>query len=109
MAWVAMDRAVRAVERFGLEGPVVQWRRIRDVIHARVCRQGFDADVNAFVRFYGAKDIDASLLMIPLMNFLPATDPRMKGMVQAIQQRLMHHGLIQRYHAVPAIDDLPSG
>jgi GH15 family glucan-1,4-alpha-glucosidase len=76
MAWVAVDRAVKAVERFGLEGPVDRWRRLREVIHADVCSQGYDPDLGAFVQSYGSKLLDASLLMIPLVGLLPATDPR---------------------------------
>lgn len=109
MAWVAMDRAVKAVERFGLEGPVEQWRRLRKVIHDQVCRSGFDRELNAFVQYYGSKDLDASLLMLPLVGFLPATDPRMRGTVAAIQQRLMRDGFVDRYPTHPDVDGLPPG
>lgn len=109
MAWVAVDRAVKAVERFGLDGPVERWRRIRDRMHADVCRHGFDADLNAFVQYYGAKDLDASLLMIPLVGFLPATDARVLGTVKAIQEKLMVDGFVQRYATSPALDGLPPG
>jgi GH15 family glucan-1,4-alpha-glucosidase len=109
MAWVAVDRAVKAVERFGLDGPVERWRQIRDRIHADVCRHGFDADCNAFVQYYGAKELDASLLMIPLVGFLPATDPRMSGTVKAILERLLVDGFVLRYATSPAVDGLPPG
>jgi GH15 family glucan-1,4-alpha-glucosidase len=88
---------------------VDRWRRIRDEIHRQVCQQGFDPELNAFVQYYGSKDVDASLLMIPLVDFLPATDPRVKGTVQAIQDRLARDGLIKRYNTIPEVDGLPSG
>lgn len=109
MAWVAVDRAVKAVEQFGVEGPVDRWRRLRTVIHDDVCRHGYDPDVGAFVQYYGSKLLDASLLMIPLVGFLPAKDPRVLGTVQAIQQRLATDGLVARYHTVPDVDGLPPG
>jgi GH15 family glucan-1,4-alpha-glucosidase len=109
MAWVAVDRAVKAVEQFGLDGPVERWRQIRHGMHADVCRHGFDADLNAFVQYYGAKELDASLLMIPLVGFLPATDPRMLGTVKAIQERLSVDGFVLRYATSPAVDGLPPG
>jgi GH15 family glucan-1,4-alpha-glucosidase len=109
MAWVAVDRAVKAVERFGLEGPVDRWRRLREVIHGDVCRQGYDADLGAFVQSYGSRLLDASLLMIPLVGFLPATDPRMLGTVKAIQQYLTADGFVARYQTLPHVDGLPPG
>jgi GH15 family glucan-1,4-alpha-glucosidase len=109
MAWVAVDRAVKAVERFGLEGPVDRWRRLREVIHEDVCRQGYDADLGAFVQSYGSRRLDASLLMIPLVGFLPAADPRMLGTVTAIQQHLTSDGFVVRYQTLPHVDGLPPG
>ena len=88
MAWVAFDRAVRDVERYGLEGPVEAWRRTRDEIHAQVCEQGFDARLNSFIQHYGATGLDASLLMIPLVGFLPVADPRVRGTIEAVQREL---------------------
>ncbi|HEY1342205.1 MAG TPA: glycoside hydrolase family 15 protein, partial [Bryobacteraceae bacterium] len=76
MAWVALDRAVKAVEKFGVEGPVERWRVLRDTIHREVCTKGFDGESNSFVQYFGSKEPDASLLMIPLVGFLPADDPR---------------------------------
>jgi GH15 family glucan-1,4-alpha-glucosidase len=109
MAWVAVDRAVKAVERFGLDGPVERWRRLREVIHDDVCRAGYDPALGAFVQYYGSTLPDASLLMIPLVGFLPATDPRMLGTVKLIQQRLVGDGFVARYHTLPDIDGLPPG
>jgi GH15 family glucan-1,4-alpha-glucosidase len=108
MAWVAVDRAVKAVERFGLEGPVDRWRHLRRVIHDDVCH-GYDPELGAFVQYYGSKLLDASLLMIPLVGFLPATDPRMLGTVRAIEEHLVSDGLVARYHTVPDVDGLPPG
>ena len=79
MAWVGVDRVVRDVDLFGFEGPVDRWRALRDEIHAEVCREGFDPDVNAFMQSYGGADIDASALLIPLVGFLPAEDPASSG------------------------------
>jgi GH15 family glucan-1,4-alpha-glucosidase len=109
MAWVAVDRAVKAVERFGLSGPVQRWRALRDVIHEDVCRNGYDAERGAFVQFYGSTLPDASLLMIPLVGFLPADDPRMLGTVRFIQRHLMSDGFVARYQTVPDVDGLPPG
>ncbi|HKD68104.1 MAG TPA: glycoside hydrolase family 15 protein [Candidatus Binataceae bacterium] len=109
MAWVALDRAVRMVERFEPEGPLDRWRALRAKIHDDVCRQGFNAGRNAFVQYYGANELDASLLMIPLVGFLPATDPRVVGTVAAIQRDLMSDGLVRRYSTRPGVDGLPAG
>jgi GH15 family glucan-1,4-alpha-glucosidase len=109
MAWVAADRAVKAVERFGLAGPVERWRDLRQRIHADVCAKGFDAERNAFVQYYGAKDLDASLLMMVLVGFLPARDPRIVGTVEAIQKELTHAGLVRRYPTREEVDGLPPG
>jgi GH15 family glucan-1,4-alpha-glucosidase len=109
MAWVALDRMVKAVERFGLEGPVQRWRALRGEIHAEVCRRGFDSARNTFVQFYEGDALDASLLMIPLVGFLPARDPRVIGTVEAIQSELMTDGFVERYPTRPEIDGLPAG
>jgi GH15 family glucan-1,4-alpha-glucosidase len=109
MAWVAMDRGVKAVEALQLEEPVDRWRRLRDEIHAQVCREGFDSHLNSFVQYYGCKQVDASLLMIPLVGFLPATDPRVLGTVKAIENELVHDGLVARYRTLPEVDGLPPG
>ena len=109
MAWVALDRAVKAVERFGLEGPVDRWRTVRDQIHTDVCAKGYDPEIGAFVQFYGARLLDASLLMIPLVGFLSADDPRMRGTVKAIEERLTTDGFVARYPTDPEVDGLPPG
>lgn len=109
MAWVAFDRGVKAVERFGLEGPVERWRGVRDAIHAQVCQDGFDARRNTFVQSYGASHLDASLLLIPLVGFLPGDDPRVRGTVEAIERELMVDGLVQRYATESNVDKLPPG
>ena len=109
MAWVAMDRAVKAIERFGLAGPVDQWKQTCQTIHDEVCREGFDTELGSFVQSYGSKDLDASLLMIPLVGFLPARDPRIRGTVAAIERTLMTDGFIARYITHSAVDGLPEG
>jgi GH15 family glucan-1,4-alpha-glucosidase len=109
MAWVAVDRAVKSVERFKLEGPIDKWSHLRKKIHDQVCSEGFDPELNSFIQNYGSKKLDASLLMLPLVGFLPPTDPRILGTVEAIQKRLMRDGFIERYSADPEIDGLPSG
>ncbi|PKQ04253.1 MAG: glucoamylase, partial [Alphaproteobacteria bacterium HGW-Alphaproteobacteria-12] len=109
MAWVAFDRAVRSATEFGLDAPLARWRGIRDRIHEQVCREGFDTARNTFVQSYGASALDATLLMIPLVGFLPASDPRVKGTVAAIEQTLMRDGLVMRYNTGSGIDGLPPG
>ncbi len=109
MAWVAMDRAVKGVEQFGLDGPVDRWRAIRDEIHREVCERGYDPDLGSFVQFYGSKLLDASLLMIPLVGFLPASDPRVRGTIGAIERRLTRDGFVARYETEPEVDGLPPG
>jgi GH15 family glucan-1,4-alpha-glucosidase len=109
MAWVAFDRAVKAVERFGLDGELERWRALRALVHAQVCREGYDAQRNTFVQHYGAKKLDASLLMIPLVGFLPAEDSRVGGTVAAIQAELSVDGLIRRYSTDEGLDGLPPG
>jgi GH15 family glucan-1,4-alpha-glucosidase len=109
MAWVAVDRAVKEVEIFKLEGPVEKWRRLRKRIHDEICREGFDPQLNSFVQYYGSRQPDASLLMLPLVGFLPATDPRMRGTVEFIQKRLTRDGFVHRYIAHPEVDGLPPG
>jgi GH15 family glucan-1,4-alpha-glucosidase len=109
MAWVAVDRAVKAVEEFGYSGDVSRWRKLREEIHSQVCREGFNADINSFVQYYGSREPDASLLMLPLVGFLPATDPRMIGTIDYIQKRLVRDGLVDRYLTDPDVDGLPPG
>lgn len=109
MAWVAFDRAVKAVERFGLNGEVARWRALRAAVHAQVCREGYDAERNTFVQHYGSKNLDASLLMIPLVGFLPPEDPRVRGTVEAVRTGLAVDGLIRRYSTDHGVDGLPPG
>ena len=109
MAWVAMDRAIKAVERFGLRGPVDRWRRLRSEIHEQVCQRGFDPDRGAFVQAYGSKDLDASALLMALVGFLPADDPRIRATVRAIEGEPTRDGLVARYSSAEEVDGLPSG
>jgi GH15 family glucan-1,4-alpha-glucosidase len=124
LAWVAFDRAVKSVEQFGLPGPLEHWRAVRKAIHDDVCRQGFDVRRNTFTQSYGAGALDASLLQLPLVGFLPAADPRIQGTVAAVERELRRDGLVLRYHTGPskavhpgasgkaredAVDGLPSG
>ena len=112
MAWVAFDRAVRSVEEYEREGPVDRWRQLRDEIHADVCREGFSEKLGAFTQSYGLDRLDASLLMIPLVGFLPADDERVVGTVAAIERELVEDGLVARYRADEentGVDGLPPG
>ncbi len=109
MAWVAFDRAVRSATEFGLEGPVEHWREVRDAIHAQVCAQGFDAAQGAFVQSYGSPALDASLLMIAIVGFLPPEDERVRGTVAAIERGLLRDGLVLRYDTGQGKDGLPPG
>ncbi len=109
MAWVAFDRAVKTVEQFNMDGPVERWRNLRRVVHQDVCRFGFDPSLGAFVQSYGAKHLDASALLIPLVGFLPPEDPRVRSTVEAIKRRLIVDGLVRRYDSEAGIDGLPAG
>jgi len=109
MAWVTVDRMIKAVERFGLHGPVERWRSLRSTIHEEVCRNGFHHERNTFVQYYGGNELDASLLMIPLVGFLPAGDARVRGTVAAIEKDLMAGGFVLRYRTKHHIDGLPPG
>ncbi|MGH2594519.1 MAG: glycoside hydrolase family 15 protein [Actinomycetota bacterium] len=106
MAWVALDRAIRDVELLGFEGPVERWRGLCNEIHAQVCREGFDAELGCFVQSYGTQDLDAALLMIPLVGFLPINDPRVVSTVEAVGQRLMQDGFIRRYDTTSQVDGI---
>jgi len=109
MAWVAFDRAVKAVEQGGLQGPVARWRSVRDEIHAEVCARAFDSQRGAFTQAYDSTELDASLLLMPLVGFLPANDPRIAGTVAAIERELTVDGLVLRYHTHTTDDGLPPG
>ncbi|MBF5042176.1 glycoside hydrolase family 15 protein [Aggregicoccus sp. 17bor-14] len=107
MTWVAFDRAVKAVEKSGLEGPVERWRALRDEVHREVCAKGFHSGKGAFAQAYGSDRLDASLLLMPLVGFLPATDPRVASTVAAIERELLEDGFVMRYS--PAKDSETSG
>ena len=109
MAWVALDRAIKTAEHFDLDGPLARWRTLRDHIHAEVCARGFNSAVNSFVQAYGSAQLDASLLQIPLVGFLPPDDPRVVGTVAAVEQRLVADGLVYRYDSELTDDGLPPG
>jgi len=97
MAWVAFDRAIRTVEDFRLDGPVDRWRAIRQEIHDQVCDRGFNSTKGSFTQYFGSDQLDASLLMIPLVGFLPATDPRVRGTIEAVERELMEGDFVLRY------------
>ncbi len=112
MCWVAFDRAIKDAETYGLKAPLNRWREIRDAIHDQVCSQGYDAAQGSFVQSYGSPHLDASLLLIPQVGFLPPTDARVRGTVEAIERSLVVDGLVLRYssHASEAgVDGLPPG
>jgi len=109
MAWVAVDRAIKAVEQYGLPGPVQRWRALRARIHAQVCRKGYDAARKTFVQYYGSSEVDASLLLLPIVGFLPVDDPRVRGTLAAIRRDLMVDGLVARYRNLSDVDGLPPG
>lgn len=109
MAWVTFDRAIKAIERHSLSGPIDRWRRLRDVIHRNVCENGWNQQLGSFVQYYGASAVDASLLLMPAVGFLPGTDPRITGTIRAIEKQLLHHGFVRRYRTDTgeSVDGLP--
>jgi GH15 family glucan-1,4-alpha-glucosidase len=109
MAWVAFDRGVRSAEEFTLEAPLDRWRGIRDEIHRSVCAHGFSAAKNSFVQVYGSEFLDASLLLLPLVGFLPPDDPRVRGTLAAVERELLIDGLVARYQTESGLDGLPPG
>jgi GH15 family glucan-1,4-alpha-glucosidase len=109
MAWVAMDRAIKSVEKYGLSGDCARWKATRQAIFDEVCAKGFDAAQGSFTQSYGSPELDASLLMIPLVGFLPATDPRVLGTIHAIEKNLLHEGFVRRYACGADVDGLPPG
>ncbi|HWM45911.1 MAG TPA: glycoside hydrolase family 15 protein [Xanthobacteraceae bacterium] len=109
MVWVAFDRAVKSAEMFGLKGPLRRWRDLRREIHADICRNAYDEGLGSFVQAYGSKLLDASLLLIPAVGFLPAHDPRVVGTVAAIERSLMRDGFVMRYDDSLTDDGLPPG
>jgi GH15 family glucan-1,4-alpha-glucosidase len=109
MAWVAFDRAIKSAEEFGLEGPIDKWRGLRQAIHDEVCRHGFDPELGTFVQSYGSRELDASLLQLPVVGFLPPEDGRVRATVEAIERRLVINGLVLRYDTSRVDDGLPAG
>jgi GH15 family glucan-1,4-alpha-glucosidase len=109
MAWVAFDRAIRSAEMFKLEGPLDEWRATRDTIHAEICEKAWNSQLNAFSQSFGSDQLDASVLLMPLVGFLKPQDPRIKGTVEAIERNLMHGGFVLRYRTNEYDDGLPPG
>jgi GH15 family glucan-1,4-alpha-glucosidase len=109
MAWLAFDRAIKSAEQFALEGPLDHWREVAAAIHADVCRRGYDRELGSFVQSYGSKQLDASLLLLPMIGFLPAEDPRVRGTLRAVERRLLVDGLVMRYDTAGSPDGLPAG
>jgi GH15 family glucan-1,4-alpha-glucosidase len=106
MVWVAVDRSIRAAEQFDQPAPLERWRALRTRIHDTVCRDGFNEGRNSFVQYFGADTLDASLLLLPLVGFLPPEDPRIRSTVEAIGRDLMVDGLIRRYRTDETADGL---
>src|SRR4051812_15592713 len=109
MAWVAADRTVKAIERFGLPGNLARWQKLRDAIHADVCKNGFNEHLNSFVQYYGSDETDASLLMLALVGFLRPDDPRLRGTVELVERTLLRNGFVDRYQPHESVDGLPPG
>ncbi len=109
MAWAALDRAIRSAEEFDLEGPIDKWREVRATIHADVCAKGYNEKIGSFVQVYGGDALDASLLLLAPINFLPPDDPRVVSTVAAIERELTVDGLVLRYHTHETADGLPPG
>ena len=109
MAWVAVDRLVRSAQMGRFAADIPRWKKLRGAIHEQVCRQGFDANMNSFVQYYGGKHLDASVLMMPLLGFLPPDDARVIGTVKAIETHLVQNGFVQRYTQDPEVDGMPHG
>jgi GH15 family glucan-1,4-alpha-glucosidase len=109
MCWYAFDSAIKSCERFGMKGSLDRWREVREEIHMEVCRNAFDPDLGSFVQSYGSKEVDASLLMIPKVGFLPVTDEKVQGTIRAIEKLLMRDGYVLRYNTEENIDGLTPG
>jgi GH15 family glucan-1,4-alpha-glucosidase len=97
MTWVAFDRAIKSVEKFGFEAPIERWRELRGSICRDVCENGFDPQQNAFVESYGSQMLDGSILLLPAVGFLPPSDPRVRGTIAAIENHMMHGGFVLRH------------
>jgi GH15 family glucan-1,4-alpha-glucosidase len=109
MAWVAFDRAIKSAETFGLEGPVDAWCKLRDEICEDVCEHGFNKKLGTFVQAYGSDQLDANLLQLPCVGFLPVSDPRVERTISAIERRLLRDGFVTRYSTEEVEDALPPG
>jgi len=109
MAWVAFDRAVLLAEQLHYDAPVEKWKSIRDAIHSEVCTRAFSERKNSFVQAYGSDQLDAALLLMPVVGFLPGSDPRVKATVEAVERELMPDGLVRRYDTSKVNDGLPPG
>ena len=109
MAWLAFDRTIKSAENFGLEGPLEDWRKLRDEICDDVCTRGYNAELGTFVQAYGSNQLDASLLLLPNVGFLPVSDPRIADTIKAIESRLLRNGLVMRYSTEQVEDALPPG
>ncbi|HZZ73803.1 MAG TPA: glycoside hydrolase family 15 protein [Pirellulales bacterium] len=109
MAWAALDRGIKSIEQFGVEGPLERWRGVRAAIHDDVCRRGFNARKNTFVQAYDSDELDAALLMIPLVGFLPPTDARVLATIDVIERELLSDGFVLRYRTTSQVDGLPPG
>jgi GH15 family glucan-1,4-alpha-glucosidase len=107
MAWVVFDRGVRLAERFDLDAPLDRWKHVRDEIHAEVCERGYDDERRTFTQYYGSKELDASVLNIPLIGFLPGTDERVTGTIDAVTRELGRDGFVSRYSTADTDDGLP--
>jgi GH15 family glucan-1,4-alpha-glucosidase len=105
MTWVAFDRAIKSAVKFGLDAPLERWRSLRATIHRDVCERGFDTELNIFVESYGAKLLDASLLLLPAVGFLPPTDPRISSTIAAIERHMIRDGFVLRHDPREARDD----
>jgi GH15 family glucan-1,4-alpha-glucosidase len=109
MAWVAFDRAVKSIDQYGYKGPRERWDQLRGRIGAEIIAKGYDEERNSFVQYYGGGDLDASLLLIPQLGFLPPEDPRVIGTIEAIERELVVDGLVMRYPSRSGTDGLPAG
>ena len=107
MAWLVFDSAVKLAERFGLDAPVERWRQVRAEIHAQVCEHGYDPERRTFTQYYGSRELDASVLLIPLVGFLPPNDDRVTGTIDAVRRELAHDGFLSRYSTDETDDGLP--
>jgi GH15 family glucan-1,4-alpha-glucosidase len=109
MAWVAFDRAIKIAESSKLDAPVERWKKTRDVIHKQVCEKAFNERLNSFVQYYGSQQLDASVLLMAMVGFLPPEDPRIHSTVEAIERHLTQDGLVMRYDTSTTEDGLPGG